>query len=108
MELNDFDKKKILNVPISCRRNCHIFYIKLENEKSRVRMQKFLLDNGFQAGPHYASPHSSSLGLKMLSSIIYKAKEFSRVLRLPLHNNKSLNDTLYILLNIENSFKGDF
>jgi len=108
MELKDFDKIEIPNIPSYCRHNGHIFYIKMEDEKSRVRMQKFLQDNGIQAVPHYVPLHSSSFGLKISSFIgedVYTTRESSRILRLPLHNNMSLNDTLYVSQRIKDFFK---
>ena len=111
MELKDFDKIEIPNIPSYCRHNGHIFYIKMKDEKSRVRMQKFLQDNGIQAVPHYVPLHSSSFGLKISSFIgedVYTTRESSRILRLPLHNNMSLNDTLYVSQRIKDFFKENF
>jgi len=111
MELKDFDKIEIPNIPSYCRHNGHIFYIKMKDEKSRVRMQKFLQDNGIQAVPHYVPLHSSSFGLKISSFVgedVYTTRESSRILRLPLHNNMSLNDTLYVSQRIKDFFKENF
>jgi len=111
MELKNLDKIEIPRVPSYCKHNGHIFYIKLENEKSRIRMQKFLRDNGIQAVPHYVPLHSSSFGLKVSSFIgedVYTTRESSRILRLPLHNNMGLNDTLYVSQKIRSFFKENF
>ena len=111
MELKNFDKIEIPNIPSYCRHNGHIFYIKMKDEKSRVRMQKFLQDNGIQAVPHYVPLHSSSFGLKISSFVgedVYTTRESSRILRLPLHNNMSLNDTLYVSQKIKDFFKENF
>ena len=109
-ELKNFDKIETPDIPSHCRHNGHIFYIKLENERSRDRIQKYLRDKGIQAVPHYVPLHSSSFGLKVSSfngEDVYTTKESSRILRLPLHNNMSNDDVLYISHKIRNFFKED-
>ena len=109
-ELKNFDKIETPDIPSHCRHNGHIFYIKLENERSRDRIQKYLRDKGIQAVPHYVPLHSSSFGLKVSSfngEDVYTTKESSRILRLPLHNNMSNDDVLYVSRKIRDFFKED-
>ena len=110
-ELKDIDKIETPTIPRYCKHNGHIFFIKLENEKLRNRMQIFLHENGIQAVSHYVPLHTSSFGLKVSSFIgedIYTTKESFRLLRLPLHNNMSKNDILYVSQKIKDFFRAGF
>ena len=61
-------KKECLRLPViprSCRSNGHIFYMLMENNKSREALRKDLNQHGIQATFHFVSLHSSPMGRKL-------------------------------------------
>jgi len=75
--------------------NYHAFFIVLKSEKECDYVREYLLDHKVSAYIGYVPLHSSPVGIKMGNSCedLPITEEYSRrVLRLPLHNNMSVED----------------
>lgn len=83
------------NIPIGCKHNAHIFYIKLKDITVRSKLIKFLKENGIQTVFHYVPLHSSPAGLRFgifSGKDNYTTNESERLLRLPLYYNLKISD----------------
>jgi dTDP-4-amino-4,6-dideoxygalactose transaminase len=74
--------------PAHCAQNYHMFYILLQNEKSREGLASFLRERGIQAVSHYVPLHLSPMGRKWGyedGSLPVTEDLSARLLRLPLY-----------------------
>ena len=86
-------------VPEECQHNGHMFYIKARDLNERVRLQKYLRENGVEAVFHYIPLHSADEGLKVgrfVGEDIYTTKESERLLRLPMYYGLKKEDILKV------------
>lgn len=103
--------KGVLRLPIippECKDNSHMFYIILEDEKTRDALLLFLRENGILAVFHYLPLHLSPVG----RSMGYKAGQFpvteyvsARLLRLPYYYLLSHKEQATVVTCIDNFFK---
>lgn len=73
-------------IPSSCHHNGHLFYILLNDEKTRGELINFLKGYGIQSVFHYIPLHSSPAGVRYgrKSGLLDKTEDISaRILRLP-------------------------
>lgn len=86
--LADVGKIKLPVVPLECKHNAHMFYIKCKDLNERISLINYLKENKIQATFHYVPLHTSEAGLKygrFYGEDNYTTKESERLLRLPLH-----------------------
>lgn len=95
-------------IPKDCTHNSHIFYILLNNLKTRNNLMHHLKKSGILAVFHFLPLHLSPMGLKMG----YKPGDFpvtehtsDCILRLPLYYDLGKKDLDRIIKEIENFFK---
>lgn len=87
-------------VPLHCKHNAHMFYIKTKNLEERTRLIEYLKEKGIGAVFHYVPLHSSPAG-KRFGSFFgedkYTTKESERLLRLPLYYGLTDDEVVYIV-----------
>ncbi|MDD5594872.1 MAG: dTDP-4-amino-4,6-dideoxygalactose transaminase [Candidatus Omnitrophica bacterium] len=95
-------------VPTYCKSNSHLFYILLNNSKTRDSLMNYLKSKGILAIFHYLPLHLSKVG----AAIGYKKGNFpvtesasERLLRLPFYNEMKSNDQQKIINFIQTFFK---
>lgn len=96
--LKSLEKNGKIRLPIIsdlCSHNGHIFYILVENEKTRTELIKYLNKKGIHSVFHYIPLHSSPAGIKYcrkIGNLSVTEDISSRLLRLPswvgLSNNR--------------------
>ena len=82
-------------VPLECRHNGHMFYMKMKGLDERTRMIDHLKKNGICAVFHYVPLHSSPIGprfSRFCGEDRFTTMESERLIRLPLYYNISSND----------------
>jgi dTDP-4-amino-4,6-dideoxygalactose transaminase len=75
-------------VPAECAQNYHMFYILLQDEKTREGLASFLRERGIQAVSHYVPLHLSPMGRQwgyVDGSLPVTEDLSARLLRLPLY-----------------------
>ena len=89
-------------VPLHCKHNAHMFYIKTKNLEERTRLIEYLKEKGIGAVFHYVPLHSSPAG-KRFGSFFgedkYTTKESERLLRLPLYYGLKDEEVDYVIKN---------
>ena len=93
-------------IPIHCKHNAHMFYIKAKEQEERADLIDFLRKNGIYSVFHYVPLHSSPAGKKYGSFFgedVYTSKESERLLRLPIYYGMTKQEIHYIIGNV-NSF----
>ncbi|MEJ6475588.1 dTDP-4-amino-4,6-dideoxygalactose transaminase [Pseudoalteromonas piscicida] len=74
-------------IPVDCKHNAHMFYIKVENIKVREELIAYLKQNDISSAFHYVPLHSSKAGRKFgrfHGEEIHTTSESERLLRLPM------------------------
>lgn len=93
------NKLKLPIIPNFSKHNGHIFYLILESEQSRNELKNFLKIKNISAVPHYVPLHDSVAGKKFSRSVgsfdITKGCS-SRLLRLPMYYDLSMDEVEYI------------
>lgn len=93
--LQDENKIELPRVPVECKHNAHIFFIKLKDIDERQSMIDFLLQKKISTAFHYIPLHSADAG-KLFGVFHgedqYTTKESERLLRLPMHFELSIAD----------------
>ena len=95
-------------VPSDIEHNGHMFYIKVKDLDERVRLQRFLRENGVESVFHYIPLHSSDEGLKVgrfVGEDKYTTKESERLLRLPMYYKLTEEDIDYVCDKIKEFYK---
>ncbi len=88
--------------------NAHMFYLILEDKKTRNKLIQFLNKNNVEAFFHYIPLHSSEMGKKIgfyESKNDYTTDISNRLLRLPLHTNLKEKDIIFIINKIKEFYK---
>ena len=97
------------HVPVQCKHNGHMFYIKLKDLKERTRMIDYLRKNDIYPVFHYVPLHSSPAGLKFSrfsgGKDRFTTKESERLLRLPLYYGISMDEISYICQKIKTFYE---
>lgn len=94
-------------IPLECKHNAHIFYIKLKNIEERQMMLNYLRKNGIQAAHHYLPLHLSYAGKKygvLKGTDKYTSEESDRLLRLPLYYSLSFRNIDFVCNTIKDFF----
>ena len=99
---------EISKPPKYCEHNAHIFYIKVENLKVRIKLMDFLSKNGINSTFHYIPLHSSKNGVKYgrfhgLDS--NTTKESDKLIRLPIWFGIKEEDQDHVVSSIKNFFE---
>lgn len=90
-------------VPEYCDHNAHIFRIRLNDEKRRVELMKFLQTKGISATFHFVPLHSSPGGKKFgkfIGKDVNTTSESERIVRLPLFDSLTDEQVDYVCENI--------
>ena len=99
---------KLPIVPLNCSHNAHTFYIKLNDIKTRSKLQQNLKDKGIASTFHYIPLHTSRAGEKygkFIGEDVYTSLESDRLLRLPLYYRLKFEEVKYITDCIIDFFK---
>jgi dTDP-4-amino-4,6-dideoxygalactose transaminase len=75
-------------VPLDCKHNAHMFYLKTKNLDERTRLISFMKEHGINAVFHYVPLHSAPAGVnygRFCGEDRYTTKESERLVRLPLY-----------------------
>ncbi len=86
--LQDNNLIQLPKVPLHCRHNGHIFYLKCKDAFERRQLIQFLKERGIEAFFHYIPLHSSKAGKKFgyfAGEDVFTTKESERLLRLPMY-----------------------
>lgn len=105
--LESVSEVHIMQVPPNCKLNAHIFYIVVKSESVRDQLAKFLRSENVLAISHYVPLHSSRAGKRFGRSHGEQrvTDDFaSRLLRLPLYFDLSIDDVDYVCGKIRDYF----
>jgi dTDP-4-amino-4,6-dideoxygalactose transaminase len=89
----------LVQIPPYAHHNAHIFFIKLKDLEQRNFVQKQLNSYGIESAFHFIPLHSSLFGkqiAKFHGVDSYTTHESNRLLRLPLHNELTLNEVRFV------------
>ncbi len=117
--LNDFYSRELIplandgklqlpNIASECQSNYHLFYIILEDEKTRNALMDYLKSNGIFAVFHYIPLHISPVGLSMgYSEGQFPVTESMsvRLLRLPFYFDLKQEEQIEVTESIKKFFK---
>lgn len=93
--LKDMGIIELPHIPSECRHNAHMFYIKVKDERERIKIIENLKRHGIHAVFHYIPLHSAPSGVKngrFVGEDKYTTNESLRILRLPLHMHLNSRD----------------
>lgn len=87
--------------------NVHEFYLILQDEIERNKLQNHLLDQGIEAFFHYIPLHLSKMGKEKgrCNTLATTTRVSNSLLRLPFHNNITDDDISYICNHIKGYYK---
>jgi dTDP-4-amino-4,6-dideoxygalactose transaminase len=100
--LKSLQQKELLQLPYLpsySDHNGHIFYIKCQNQKERIRLSAFLKSKGILAYFHYVPLHSAPAGLaygSFAGEDRFTTRESNRLLRLPLFYALTATEVEYV------------
>lgn len=90
---------KLMEIPLGCESNYHIFYLLFKDESTRNIVKEKLSDRGITALTHFVPLHDSIMG----RSLGYRQGDLKKselagkcLLRLPLYSDMSVVDMYYI------------
>ena len=105
--LEDNGRFRLPILPEDCDTNYHIFFLLLPDEKTRNDLMDYLKSNGILAVFHYLPLHLSLMGTGMgykKGDLSITEDLSSRVLRLPLYHDLTLEDQEYVISRIKEFF----
>jgi len=82
-------------IPQYVEHNAHMFYLLLDDEKTRDNLALYLKQNDILAIHHYVPLHNSPAGIRLgraHATLPHTESISARLIRLPLYNELSLND----------------
>lgn len=94
-------------IPPGCKHNAHMFYLKVEDERVRSNMIKYLNKHGIKAVFHYVPLHQAPSGKKygeFRGEDKYTTKESERLLRLPLYQGLKEEEADRVIETVNNFF----
>lgn len=97
--LSGVSEIELPTVPVECKHNAHMFYIKAKDLEERTRLIDFLAKNDVNAVFHYVPLHTSKAGKKysvFCGEDKYATKESERLVRLPLWYGISEEEVKYV------------
>lgn len=86
-------------VPEGCQTNGHLYYVRLRNEETRLRVQNFLLAMGIPALTHYVPLHLSPMGAALgyqPDDLPESKKAYETLLRLPIHEGMTEDQAFFV------------
>ncbi len=100
---------KLPYIPVECKHNAHMFYLKVENLEVRTKLLAHLVKNGVLAVFHYVPLHSAPAGKRY--GVFHgedkcTTKESNRLLRLPMFYGLQRDDLDFVCDKVEEFFKG--
>lgn len=87
-------------VPEYAEHNAHMYYIKVEDLKTRSRLIGFLREKGVSSVFHYIPLHSAGAGKKFgrfHGDDVYTTRESERLMRLPMYYSLTLEEADYVV-----------
>jgi len=109
--LKILEEKEILRLPITpkeCQHNAHMFYILLEDEKTRNDLMDFLKkEKNILSVFHYVPLHNAPMGKKASPNnpdLPVTDNLSARILRLPFYYNLTIEEQNYIINSIEHYY----
>lgn len=112
-ELKSLEAKGFIELPIvpnDCIHNAHMFYIKVNDLKTRTALLEYFKNKKITAVFHYVPLHSSEAGLKF--SIFNGNDEFTttqseKLVRLPLYYNITKDEVNYVIDTLKKFYQID-
>lgn len=101
-------KIELATVPVECKHNAHMFYVKAADIKERTALLKHLVNNGVLAVFHYVPLHSAPAGLKFgefRGEDKFTTSESNRLFRLPMYYGLRRDDLDFVCDKIEEFYK---
>ena len=95
-------------IPEECKHNGHLFYMLLESEKIRDKLMQVFKENGILSVFHYIPLHLSPMGEKLgykKGDLKVTEQVASRLLRLPLYTDLTIDDQNKIINVIKKFFQ---
>ncbi len=101
------EKIELPKIPVNCKHNGHMFYIKMKDRIQRDQLISYLRENEIGSAFHYVPLHSSIAGEKF--GIFFgedksTTRESERLLRLPLFFGMKEQDVEYVAKVVTNFF----
>lgn len=96
------------SIPLECKHNAHMFYIKVKDLNERTNLISFLVKNDIGAVFHYVPLHSSPAGEKygiFVGEDKYTTRESDRLIRLPLYYGIEEDKIYYIVKKVYDFFE---
>lgn len=96
-------------VPMECKHNAHMFYIKAKNLEERTALISFLKERQIMAVFHYIPLHSAPAGQKygeFYGDDKYTTKESERLVRLPLYYGLTEQDQESVIAAVKQFYRG--
>ena len=90
----------LLNIPVGCDHNAHIFWFKLQSTEQRDEFMRHMKARGVSTAPHYSPLHSTSAGLSLgrfHGKDVNTTTESARLVRLPLYTEMSQEEVTKVL-----------
>jgi len=84
--------------------NAHLFFIRLKTNEDLEGLKKFLNNYDIESAIHYVPLHTSEAGIvngEFIGDDIYTTKESELLLRLPMNNNLTIDEVVYIIEKIK-------
>ena len=84
--------------------NAHLFFIRLKTNEDLKGLNKFLSNYDIESVTHYVPLHTSEAGIvngAFIGDDIYTTKESELLLRLPMNNNLTIDEVVYIIEKIK-------
>lgn len=104
-------KVELPAVPVECKGNAHIFYIKVKDIGERTRLIEYLREQGINSLFHYVPLHSSLAGRKygvFSGEDVYTTQESNRLIRLPMYYGLSVEDITNIVSAISDYYDKNY
>lgn len=103
--LTNINEIKLPKIESYCNPVYHLFVIRLQNEETRNKLQKYLLDNKINTGIHYPISINELKCINDVQDLTTISDDFSkRILSLPMYPELSNNEILFICEKIKNYF----
>lgn len=96
------------HVPVACRQNSHMYYVKLKDLEERTEFISWLRTQGVQSVFHYIPLHSAPAGLKygrFHGEDVYTTKESERLARLPMYYGLKEEDRRQVIAAVKGFFE---
>lgn len=107
MPLADTGEIELPVIPLECKGNAHMFYIKVQDIEERTDLIAYLKGHEINALFHYVPLHSSLAGKKLghfSGEDVYTTKDSNRLLRLPLYFGLKATEIEKVVETINNYF----